>query len=317
MLGWGPLTHYVFACQQAGEFSAPAQCIGDEASQSLVLGADFPDALFFGSFVSSYGGPPECSGVEAMHSLDFATDLVRAAPSWDSGNSTFNATQFSMGFASHVLADSVGFYPDPEAVLFPKGSFLNWLSTWNYMLTIDAALAFTVGLTMKGVPSVPLPDSGANFVSATWNALQPKGSPTIPAALISTCGEAWREALDALTLQSLEMTQNTWDQQLVEFGKFGDTTGKDAWQNLNPAFVCIDLVWVQYGLELFDPDATAAVITANMNTYTAGLFESGKCTPSAASPSTAKSAATTIKLTESLKMSVSSALRAVRYLARK
>ena len=133
-VAWGPITHYSFACQELAPHMPLQECIATHPD--LIAGDDFPDAFYFDRFIEG----SNCTGFSRFHDNAFATQMLLSARTFKAearpGERTFNATQFALGYASHMYADDVGFY---STAIAPSATYLNWLPAWTYMVAIDAA----------------------------------------------------------------------------------------------------------------------------------------------------------------------------------
>lgn len=273
--GWAPLTHSWFACRQVlGDDDAEvARCL-QEALPDLIVGDGFPDAFVFGSIVVG----SNCEAIKPYHNHGFASFLLRESGNYSSGTGGFNATAFSLGYVNHMTLDAVGFY-SKEPVVAPRNTtYLDWLHVWQYMNSIDAYLASTLGI--RAAPSPVLSAEGAAFVAATsarYREVVPD-APALTAELVQYCAKSWQQILKDKGEEALRMPEDAWQDNLVYFSNFGAATWQEAVEDLQQTFACAADAWqfyveqVRAGLEPFDfEDAFGKKVDE--------LFASGDCVP--------------------------------------
>jgi hypothetical protein len=250
----------------------------------LISGDDFPDAFYFGSFI----GGSNCSTFRAFHDNAFATQLMLSAKAEDS-SAGFNATAFSLGYASHMYADDVGFF---STTLTPESTYLNWLKVWTYMVSIDAYTLNQAGITTGGgntdqagqlrivVPT--LPRAGSEFVAkvaGVYKANVNPQAPVITADQVGYCAAAWEQVLRDKTDEAMSTLTATWRHQLVEFSAFNATTWQEAVKQLEPSQNCVADVWRYYLTLVNEPGAKPGVVDSKALAYIQDAYAKGKCTP--------------------------------------
>eukprot|EP01065_Artemidia_motanka_P053576 TRINITY_DN997_c0_g1_i1.p1 TRINITY_DN997_c0_g1~~TRINITY_DN997_c0_g1_i1.p1 ORF type:complete len:310 (+),score=115.14 TRINITY_DN997_c0_g1_i1:60-989(+) len=280
--GWGPITHYQFACKELTGDENLEKCIAEHPD--VISGDDFPDAFAFGNFILT----SNCSQqFGAYHANGFATQMLLHAKEWQpkprANGRLFNATAFAVGYASHMYSDDVGFFPGSGPVA-PRGEYLDWLKTWVYMVAIDAYFVNASGLKSLKVPE--LPSEGADFIAASAAAYKANVDPKVPDVTgdqVRWCAAAWQQALRDKTAEALQCLTETWQHQIVEFSPFGAKTWQQAVRDFEPSRNCVSQVWQYYMEQVRKPGAKPGVVDADVMKYVQSLFASGKCTPTTAS----------------------------------
>ena len=273
-LGWGPITHYSFACRELAPKQTLQECI--TSHPDMISGDDFPDAFYFDRFIEG----SNCSGFAQFHDNSFATQMLLTAKTYvpkDPGSSSFNSTQFALGYASHMYADDVGFY---SSAIAPKATYLNWLRAWTYMVAIDAATAASASATAIAVPE--LPSAGGDFIEAVAAQFKAKVDPTAPlisASQVMECAAAWQFTLRDKTSEALDTLEVTWRHQLVEFSPYSATDADEALEQLAPAKHCVSKAWQKYLALVYAPGAKPGEVDDQVLAYITQLYQQGECQP--------------------------------------
>jgi hypothetical protein len=251
------------------------ECIA--AHPDLIAGDDFPDAFYFDRFIEG----SNCTGFSQFHDNAFATQMLLSARTFKAearpGERTFNATQFALGYASHMYADDVGFY---ATAIAPSATYLNWLRAWTYMVAIDAATASAAAAEAVAVPE--LPSAGGDFVSAVaadYRAKVDATAPLISAAQVMECAAAWQFTLRDKTREALQTLDATWRHQLVEFSPYNASDPDQALAQLAPAKACVSRVWKKYMALVSAPGAKPGALDDQVTAFIGQLFEDGACEP--------------------------------------
>lgn len=247
------------------------------AHPDLISGDDFPDAFYFDRFIEG----SNCTGFSQFHNNAFATQMLLSAKTFKAevrpGERSFNATQFALGYASHMYADDVGFF---STAIAPSATYLNWLRAWTYMVAIDAATASLASARVVAVPK--LPRAGGDFVAAVaadYRATVDASAPLISAAQVMECAAAWQFTLRDKTQEALHTLDATWRHQLVEFSPYNASDPDQALAQLAPAKACVSRVWNKYLALANAPGAKPGVLDQQVTEYIGQLFESGACEP--------------------------------------
>jgi hypothetical protein len=291
-VAWGPLFHYRAAC------SVPASVAAN--TTALFLGADSPDAFYFGASPFLAGAAPACTpdlarlhdplfaGFQLQLALKEAAAAAREAALY---GDSFDAVSFAAGFGSHCLSDMVGFdFPrgyfnaKPAALV---GAAVDWLYTWPLMVAVDAAVVTNFSTCRPGDGPLPtmLPSGGISAAGAAFMArataayrVQNPAFPAVNASTLAACSAGWAQHVQSVTAVALSTPAAAARAVAVVYDPYGSTTEQEALAALAMQADCSAAavsVWQSAIVAGQSPTQAAEAAYAE----TAQLYKSGQCAP--------------------------------------
>jgi len=290
---WGPVSHYQFSCQSMVPPLGPivnCQCLNSTSEEphekgflsssssdlvwdadSLLMGSDFPDALYFGA---NYFTGSSCPLAAAdLHDPLFAGLLVRSA--LKSNNGTL--VSFAAGFAAHVAADLLGFGEGFQqqfvGYLGNASGVIDWITEWSFMTAVDARVLQSLGGRTPRLPSRPVPTSILGFFSevsleyGTW----------ISVGNLSVCAGNWATAINQFNKLSSLQTPESTERQLLFFDRWNASSGPQALQNLERALQCASAAARYYLLSLIEQGDSPEVAYTMLAKYVTQLIKEKGC----------------------------------------
>jgi len=277
--GYGPYSHYVFACQ--GLLNVKNYPINQ---QYLYFGADLPDAMWNGWFMTGTGCPtpanqlhnPIYAGyiiLEALNNPDYSTD-----PKFYS---------LGVGYATHNIADAVGFYPF-GGYLGNGSSIIAWSTKWIHMLALDAFIVqeqttypFNSQCTPyeMDVPKESLDFRGVAFLAAALETYHENfpNSPSLNETQLASCTNPWGPAVNVMNQYAQKQYADSTIRDLLFFDVFNAVSVTEIQKELLASFTCIMNAIEFYMKYIIQPGVTPLESWAYTFDYISSQFARGIC----------------------------------------
>lgn len=273
---FGPITHALFTCQATSDDVKRCLCGTDGNNKGrdddLLLGLIAPDAFFF---TPNFVFGSKCKNTPALHDLIFAGymlqfSIINPVPG-------FNASSFSVGYATHIAADYPAFQ---NAHSYLSSKFPNWLNVWSTMKTLDSYVYRAQGSCMAKIPS-SISNLAAQYISdatAFYNANNPD-FPIITVDEITECFNDWGTLVND-NLRSATLTQRaTNENELVINDPYQATTLNQALQNFESVKNC-SIASISHWLKLATAScASPREAQRDLVKFIDQMISDGKCQP--------------------------------------
>jgi len=278
--GYGPYSHYVFACQ--GLLNVKNYPINQ---QYLYFGADLPDAMWNGWFMTGTGCPTPAN---QLHNPIYAGYIILEALNNPDYSKDPKYYSLGVGYATHNIADAVGFNPK-GGFLGNGSSIIDWSTKWIQMLALDAALVqeitsypFSNICTPNDmtVPKESLDPAGVEFLAValeTYNEFHPN-SPALNESQLELCTKPWGPAVNVMNQYAQQQLSDTTIRDLLFFDVFDAQTFTEVQSELLYSFSCIMEAIEYYMKQILQPGATPEQSWSVTAQYISNLFDSGMCT---------------------------------------
>lgn len=274
---WGPSTHYYFTCTALRGSQDFATCMKSRAT--LLSGTDMPDAFFFGDFVDSGA----CVGLAELHDAAFATFMTIEAIKTGSQE----LIDFSLGYGAHIVGDFAGFFPGGFLGngFFPNSSFVNWVSLWPYMTSVDSLVLQTKFAGAAIPTSVPIVSNHvARFFSNVSNYFHANIEASIPNATVEqvlACGAQWKSVVSIETVKAAKLPAASWQYEVLYNNPFNATSFIRAANDFQMAAGCAVGGISLWASAVQMANATVMGVIGSVEGYFESQFLSGKCSPTA------------------------------------
>lgn len=238
---WGPVSHYWFLSTVF--CSVPEMCLTDPNMLVYLQGASLPDGLAgFVSEAFQYGSKcrPGDIGI-ALHDLEFAGYMYKQA--YLTSDQTLR--NFTVGYASHMISDLVGFFPTGGYLsngTLTKRGLINWITMWPKMASIDSYYMNNLKNQYTKLPNIPISSDIASFISNSTVAYSKIHSnfPVYTSQEIQECSNEWSSMINRLydyyyNVLTIDFVQN----QLIYFDQLSATNWNSTEQFLLKNQFCI------------------------------------------------------------------------------
>jgi len=281
---WGPLSHFDFASRGLSAESGAGACRPYTAKEvALFVGSDLPDAFGFGD--QQVGSRCRTDAL-ALHDPIFAGYLYLAAKQHEHSarRDGFDLVSLSLGFSSHLIADTVGFNGGGYLGDAPT---VNWVSEWPFMASIDSFIfmeAAADGPYANRCDSVAplwtLPLDAAAFVAnqtTRYHAVRPT-FPVYTTDDVRGCTEQWTRPIGAVNYLSATTSVDDSARRLVFFDRYGAQTRDDVAAHIAMSRNC-SVAALQQWMALIDSGATPEAARAQNRATIDQWKQQGRCFP--------------------------------------
>eukprot|EP00656_Telonema_subtile_P000126 TRINITY_DN10058_c0_g1_i1.p1 TRINITY_DN10058_c0_g1~~TRINITY_DN10058_c0_g1_i1.p1 ORF type:complete len:310 (-),score=35.85 TRINITY_DN10058_c0_g1_i1:196-1005(-) len=259
-------------------FSGDPRCMQESANLELQTGSEMPDAFFFGSFATG----SSCTQFRPLHDVVFAGVQLQLALKTPV-SSDFNATEFALGYGSHIVGDVAGFAPGGYLGNghLPQSSTLtqDWLSIWPFMSAVDSYVAHNRSMSPRDLPALSAP--GGAFMEAAVAAYQKvvPGAASLAAAQAVKCSQEWADAISPIVNMSTEMPMSASGWAMMHNDQYGAGSDSEAQGHFELAHGCAVKAIQLWGQSIVQNHLNATEAEAAVLALYGKMFAAGECSP--------------------------------------